>query len=82
MCMNVVNIFGHAQLYTNDYFVPNSFPILFCKVGLFSCYLDSFARTIDEVENPWCLSSNCDFLVVLRSNFEISPSTPRSPTRE
>ena len=33
----IYNIFGfcHAHLCTNDYFVPNIFPMRFCKTGIF-----------------------------------------------
>ena len=35
---------------------------------VFSCYL---ARTEDEVEHPWYISSHGEFLGVLSSNFSI-----------
>ena len=50
--------------------------------GIISCFLASFAMTTDEVEHPWCLFSRGDYLCVLGSNFSISPSTRRYPTRE
>ena len=46
---------------------------------MFPCYL---ARTIYEVEHPWCLSSHGEFFVVSRSNYAIFLSTRLSPTRE
>ena len=42
----------------------------------------SIARTTDEVEHPWCLSSHGEFLGILRSNFAIFKSTWRSPKCE
>ena len=74
MCIHIIYMFCHAQLCMNDYFVPNLFPMIFCKVGLFSCFLASFASTADEVEHPWCLSSRCEFLGVTRSNVSTLPS--------
>ena len=82
MCIHIIICFCRAQLCMNDYFIPISFPILFCTMILFSCLLDSFARTTDEIKHPWCIYSHGEFLGVLSSYSSISPSTQRSPTRE
>ena len=71
-------MFWHAQLCTNGYFDPNYFSAKGDDF-VFPC---SFAMTTDDEENPWCLSSHGEFLVVLSSHFSILLSTRRSPTRE
>ena len=54
----------HAQFYTNEYFVPNSFS---ANGGNFLFPL-SLEIKIDEVDHPSCLSYHGEFLGVLRSN--------------
>ena len=63
----VSNIFGHAQICTNDCFVPKSSS----EKGVVFVFTCSIVRTKDEVYHPWCLSPHGDFLGILRSNFEI-----------
>ena len=49
--------FCPEQLCTNYCFIPNFFPMRFCKMGILSCFLDFFARTNRWGRAPWCLSS-------------------------
>ena len=46
---------------------------------MFPC---SLAQTTDDLDHPWVLSSNGEFLGVWRSNFLIFQSTRRSPMYE
>ena len=57
MTFHISICFCHAQLYMNDRFIPNSFPIRFCKMGIFSCFLASFAGINRWGRSPWCISS-------------------------
>ena len=50
--------------------------------GIIFMFPFSIAITTDEVDHPWCISSYCDFLGVLRSNFAIFQSMRRSPTHD
>ena len=59
------NIFCRAQLCTNYYFSPN----LFFEKGDNSLFPLSIVKTTNEVYHPWFLSSHCDFLYILSSNF-------------
>ena len=76
--MYISNMFCLAQLYTNGYFLPNSF---LKRVIIFVFHL-SLARTTDEVEHPWGLFSNGELLGVLRYNFSILQYKQRYPTYE
>ena len=38
--MTIHFIIGHAHICTNAYFIPNFFPMRFCKTGIFSYFLD------------------------------------------
>ena len=67
ICIYVSNIFGHAQICTNDYFLSKSSS---AKVFFF-VFPCSLAIIIDELEHPRCLSSHGEFLGVLNSNFVI-----------
>ena len=42
--IHIIICFCNAQLCTNDYFIPNFFPMRLCKMGICSCFLASFAR--------------------------------------
>ena len=48
----------------NDYFIPNFFPMRFCKMVIISCFLASFDRTTDEVEYYGVSLLNSEFLDV------------------
>ena len=76
--MNIIHIFVYVQLCKNDYFSPNSFSAKGYNF-LFPWYL---AKTTDEVEHTWYLSSHSKLLGVWRSNFSIFRSTQLSSTRE
>ena len=78
ICTHKNNIPCHAQLCTDDYFLPTSF----LKEGIIFIFPCSLARTTDEIEHPWCLYSHGGFLINWRSNFAIFRSTQRSPTHE
>ena len=71
-------MFCQEKICMNEYFAPNSFP---AKRDNF-VFPWSLAWTIDEVENPCCLSFHGDFLGVWRSNFLVFRSMWHSPTRE
>ena len=58
------------------------FPTPFLQMGVIFMFPFSLARTIDEVEHPWCLSSRGEFLAIWRSTFAILQSTKRSPKCE
>ena len=57
-----------------------STPLL--RKGIIFVFPCSLARTTDEVEHPWFISSRGYFFVVLSSNFVIFQSTRLSPTPE
>ena len=82
MTINIIFGFCHAHLCTNDFFVPNFFPIHFCQTGIFSCFLVSFSGINIWGREPWCLSSRGEFLGVFISNVSVSPSAQCSPTGE
>ena len=44
------------------------YQLIFCK-SIYFVFPCSLLMTIDEVDIPWCLSSNGEFLGVLRSIF-------------
>ena len=50
-------------------------PTLFLKRGVIFVFSFSVARTKYEVDHPWCLSSNGEFLGVLSYNFVTFIST-------
>ena len=58
-------IFYHAQICAGDCFAPNYFS---AKRDDFVLPL-IFVSTADEVDYPWCLSYNGEFLRFLSSNF-------------
>ena len=68
MTNHIIIGFRNADLCTNDYFVPNFFPMRFCKTVIFRA--------------QWCLSSHGEFLCVFSSNVSVSPSAQCSPMRE
>ena len=74
--------FCHAHICMDDYFIPNLFPVRFCKTGIFSYFLASFAGINRWGRSPWCLSSRGEFLGFFSSNVLVSPSAQRSPMRE
>ena len=58
--MNITNILGQSQLCTDEYFSPNSFS----AKGEYFVLPCTLARTTDEVDRLWCLSSHGEFLGV------------------
>ena len=56
--MHVSNIIGQAQLYTNNYFPPNSFR----QMGVLFIFPLSLTKTADEEDHPWCVSYHGEFL--------------------
>ena len=56
--------------------------ITFCQRGGIYVFPCSFAKTKDEIEHPWVISSHGELLEVLSSNFYILCSTLCSPSRE
>ena len=57
-------------------------PTNFLQRGIIFVFPYYFARTTDELENPWGISSHGDFLGVLSSNVSIFQSMRGSSTGE
>ena len=57
-------------------------PITFMHREMIFVFPCSLAKTTDEIDHPWCISSPGDFLGVLSSNFSIIRSMRRYPMRE
>ena len=74
--MYIINMFCHAQICTDDYFLPSPF---LQRGVIFACPC-SLTRTTDEVEKPWGLSSRGELLGLLHSTFSVLQSMRRSPT--
>ena len=78
ICRNISNIFGHAQIYTNDCFVPKSSSIKGDNFRVSLLYRNDNRRgraPMVSLSSWWVLS-------VLSSNVAIFQSTWHSPTRE
>ena len=54
MNIHIIQGFGLAHICMNEYFIPIFFPTRFFKMGIFSCFLSSFARI-----NIWGRESCC-----------------------
>ena len=65
--IDISNIIGQAQICTKNSFLPN-FLLQRWIIFVFPCYL---ARTKNEVEHPWCLSSYGESLCFLSSNLQL-----------
>ena len=57
MTIHIIICLCNAQLCTNDCFIPNFFPMRFCKMGIFSCFLAYFSSINRWGRAPWCLFS-------------------------